>query len=98
MTQKACVARHVCDFYFIVTFCDLALTLTLLSMPFVGTYAASFVDIYPGTLGECDLFAARLTDPRAQKVKTLHCDLCLDLDPTHDTLSENVKHGLGAAS
>ena len=35
MTQKTCVARHVCDFYFIVTFCDLTLTLTFLSMPFM---------------------------------------------------------------
>ena len=33
MTQKTCVARHVCNFYFIVTFCDL--TLTFISMPFV---------------------------------------------------------------
>ena len=28
MTQKTCVARHVCDFYFIVTFCGLTLALT----------------------------------------------------------------------
>ena len=31
ITPKACVARHVCDCYFIVTLCDL--TLTFLSMP-----------------------------------------------------------------
>ena len=30
------------------------------------------------------LFAARLTDPRAQKVKTLHCDIWPDLDLTRD--------------
>ena len=35
MAQKTCVAQHVCDFYFIVTFCDLTLTLTFLSMPFM---------------------------------------------------------------
>ena len=32
---KTCVARHICDFYFIVTFCVLILTLTFLSMPFI---------------------------------------------------------------
>ena len=36
MTQKTCVARHVCDFHFIVTFCDLTLTLTFLTLVSVG--------------------------------------------------------------
>ena len=35
MTQKTPVARHVCDFYFVLNPCDL--TLTLLSMAFVLT-------------------------------------------------------------
>ena len=33
MTQKTCVSRHVCEFRFIVTFCDL--TLTFLSMALI---------------------------------------------------------------
>ena len=46
MTQKTCVARHVCDFYFIPTFCDLTLTLTFCKHA-LRTYAVFLVDIYP---------------------------------------------------
>ena len=68
MTQKTCIARHVFDFYFIVTFCKYMLTLTLTLCKYaLRTHAAS--------LGECDLFAALLTDPRAQEVKKLYSDL-----------------------
>ena len=45
MTKKRCVARYVCDFYFILTFCDLTLTLTFYKYA-LRTYALSFVDIY----------------------------------------------------
>ena len=83
MNQKTCVARHVCGFYFVVTFCDLTLTLTFRKYG-LGTHAVSFVDISAALWVSVDLFAARLTDPRAQKVKTLHCDLRPDLDLTCD--------------
>ena len=46
----------------------------------------------PSSLGERDLFATRLTDPRAQNVKTLHCDLSPGPELTHD-LNQSVKHG-----
>ena len=68
------VARHVCNLYFIVIFCDLTLTLIFLSMPFVFMQYPLWTSL-PSTLGECNLFAARVTDPRAQKAKTFHCDL-----------------------
>ena len=44
MTQKRCVARHVCDFYFIVTFCDLTLTFCKYAL---CAYVVSFEEIYP---------------------------------------------------
>ena len=73
MTQKTCVALHVCDFYFTVTICDLTLTLTF------RKYALRTCSILCGhlssTLGEFDLFAALLTDPIAQSVKALYYDL-----------------------
>ena len=72
MTQKTCVARHVCDFYFIVTFCDLTLTFCKYAL---RTYAVSFVDISAALWVSVNLLAARVTDPRAQKVKTHYCDL-----------------------
>ena len=67
--------------YFIVTFCDLTLTLTFCKYT-LRTYAVSFPDIYPALW--VSLTSARLTDPRAQKVITLHCDLWPDLDLTRD--------------
>ena len=81
MTQKRWVARHVCDFYFVVTFCDLTLTLTFCKYA-LGTYAVSLVYISAELRVSVDLLAARLTDPRAQKVKTHHCDLRPDLNLT----------------
>ena len=43
--QRKCVARHT--FYFVlVTFRDLTMTLTFLSMTFVPTHVAPFSDIY----------------------------------------------------
>ena len=74
ITQKTCVARHVCEFCFVVTFCDLILTLTFCKYAF-RTYAVSFVDISAVLWVTVDLSAARLTDPRAQKVKTHLCEL-----------------------
>ena len=65
MTQKTCVARHVCDFYFLVTFCDL--TLTLSGMIFVIMHYNS--QIFTNTLSEFELFATRLTDRTVQNVK-----------------------------
>ena len=51
---------------------------------------------YTQHFGECNLFAARLTDPRAQKLKTFHRDHWPDLDLTHDinlkTLSMDEVH------
>ena len=82
MIQKTCVAQHVCDFYFIVTSCDLTFTLTFSSIPFI--LMRILHGHLPSTLGECELFAARLTDPGPQNVKTLHSDLWPDLDLTHD--------------
>ena len=43
MTQKT-GARHACNIYISVTFCDLTLTLALLYDP--GDHAVFFVDIY----------------------------------------------------
>ena len=74
MNQKTCVTPHVCDFYFMVTFCDLTLNSTFCKYA-LRAYAVSFLDIYPALWAGLTFFAARLTDPRAQKVKTLHCDL-----------------------
>ena len=63
--------------YFKVTFCDLTLTLTPLSMPFIPKQYPSWTQHFgsPSTLGERELFAVRLADPRTQNVKTLYCDL-----------------------
>ena len=71
MTQKTRVARHLCDFYILVTFCDL--TLTFLGMTFVLTQYLS--QTFTSTLCEFELFAARLTDPTPQNVKTVFLGL-----------------------
>ena len=56
--------RTVCfDFYFLVTICDMTLTLTFLSMALV--LAQYHSEKFTKTLGEFELFAACLTDPRA---------------------------------
>ena len=44
MTKKTCVARHVCNSYFLVNFCDL--TSALSGMTFVPTHTLSFSGIY----------------------------------------------------
>ena len=75
MTQKTCVARHVCDFYFLVTFCDL--TLTLSGMIFVIMHYNS--QIFTNTLCEFELFATRLTDPTVQNVKFFYLWHYLDV-------------------
>ena len=41
ITQKTCVTWHLCDFYFLINFCDLTLTLTFSNMTFVLTRYAS---------------------------------------------------------
>ena len=71
MTKKTRVARHVCDFYFLVTFCDL--TLTFSGMIFILTQYIS--QTFTSTLCEFELFAARLTDPTLQNVKTVFLSL-----------------------
>ena len=71
MTQKTRLARYVCDFYFLVTFCDL--TLTFLGMTFVLTQYLS--QTFTSTLCEFEFFAARLTDPTPQNVKTVFLNL-----------------------
>ena len=65
MTQKTCVARHVSDFSFLVTFCDP--TLTFSGMTFLLMHYNS--QTFTSTLCEFELFAARLTDPTVQNVK-----------------------------
>ena len=83
MAQKTCVARHVCDFYFLVTFCDL--TLPFSGMTFILTQSHS--QICTSTLCEFELFATRLTDPTAQNVKTVLLFFSFDLTLTlHVTL------------
>ena len=74
MTQKTCVARHVCDSYFVVTLCDMILTLTFCKYA-LRTYAVSFVDISAVLWVSVDFLAARLTDPSAQMVKTHLCEI-----------------------
>ena len=80
MAQKTCVARHVCDFYFLVTFGDLPWTWTFSGMTFVLTQYLS--QTFTSTLCEFELFAAHLTDHTAQNVKAVFFYLCLDLDLT----------------
>ena len=65
MTKKTYVARHACDLYFLVSFCDL--TLTFSGMTFVLMHYHS--QTFTSTLCEFELFTARLTDPRVQNVK-----------------------------
>ena len=59
--------------YFTVTVCDLTLTLTFLSMALILMQYPSWT--FTSTSGEFKLFATRLTDLRAQNMKTLHVDL-----------------------
>ena len=63
--MKTYVALHVCDFYFLVTFCDL--TMTFSGMTFVLTHFHS--QTFTNTLCEFELFAARLTDTTVQNMK-----------------------------
>ena len=72
-TQKMCVARHVYDFYFLVTSCDL--TLTFSCMTFVLTHYHS--QTFSSALCEFELIASRLTDPTVQNVKTVFLLLTL---------------------
>ena len=69
----------------LVNFCGLNLTLTFLSMTFVLMQISLRHDMtYTSTLGEYEVFAAHLTDPRAQNANTLRFKLRSDLDLTHD--------------
>ena len=43
MTQNTCIARHVCDIYFLATMCDLTFDLFRYD---ICTYAVSFSNIY----------------------------------------------------
>ena len=76
--MKTYVALHVCDFYFLVTFCDL--TMTFSGMTFVLTHFHS--QTFTNTLCEFELFAARLTDTTVQNVETITYDLTLTLHVT----------------
>ena len=80
MTQKTGVAGHVCDFYSLVTFCDL--TLTFSGMTFVLTHYHS--QTFTSALCEFELIASRLIDPTVQNVKTVFFtfDLTLTLHMT----------------
>ena len=80
MTQKTYVARHACDLYFLVSFCDLILTFS--GMTFVLTHYHS--QTFTSTLCEFELFAARLTDHRVQNVKVFFFCLWPYLGLTHD--------------
>ena len=73
MTQKTCVIRHVCDFYFLMNFYDLTFILTFLGMTFVLTQHPS--QTFTSMLYEFELFAVHLADPTAQNVKTLFSTL-----------------------
>ena len=68
MTHKR-VARHACDFYFLVTFCDLTLTMTFSGMTFVLTQYS--FQIFTSTFCEFELFAARLTNSTDTNAKTV---------------------------
>ena len=76
--MKTYVALHVCDFYFLVTFCDL--TMTFSGITFVLTHFHS--QTFTNTLCEFELFAARLTDTTVQNVETITYDLTLTLHVT----------------
>ena len=76
--MKTYVTRHVCDFYFLVTFRDL--TLTFSGMTFVLTHFHS--QTFTNTLCESELFAARLTDTTVQNVLFFTFDLTLTLHMT----------------
>ena len=67
--RKTCVARHACDFHFLVNFWDLTLILAFSGMAFVLTQYPS--QTFTSTFCEFQPFAVRLTDPTAQKVKTV---------------------------
>ena len=69
MTQKTCITQHVRDFYFIVHFCDLTLTLTYSGMTFVLMHYP--FQTFISTFCAFELLAARPTDHRAQNVKAL---------------------------
>ena len=68
MAQKTCVARLVCDVYFLVTFCDLTLTFSTMAFEVLMHYQSK---TFTSTLCEVELFAACLTDPTVQSVKTV---------------------------
>ena len=76
--MKTYVALHVCDFYFLVTFCDL--TMTFSGMTFVLTHFHS--QTFTNTLCEFELFAARLTDTTVQNVEKITYDLTMTLHVT----------------
>ena len=75
MTKKTYVARHACDLYFLVSFCDLILTFS--GMTFVLTHSHS--QTFTSFLREFQLFAARLTDPKVQNVRVFYLWPCLGL-------------------
>ena len=81
MTQKTCITWQTYDFYFS--------NLLLLDLDF-DRFRITFVFMqylshaYASTLGDSEHFAARLTSPRAQKVKTLYFQFWPDIGLTTD--------------
>ena len=71
------------DLYVIVTFCDITLTLTFLRI--AESYSCGILRGHlSSTLADCELFASRLTDRKAQNVKKRQFGLRSDLDLPHD--------------
>ena len=64
---RKCVVWHVCDFYFLLNFWDLTLTLTFSGMTFIPKQHSS--QTFTSTRCELEPFAFRPTDPTAQNMK-----------------------------
>ena len=76
MTHKTWAARHPCKFHFVVTWLGLDLHkygLRIYAVPFLR-------HILTRTLGRFELFSDRLTDPRAQNMRTLYFDFWPGID------------------
>ena len=76
------MCRTACLLFIFSDLRDLTLTLTFLNQTYVLMQYPP--ETYSNTLGEFELFAAHLTDPRGQNMKKLHLDIWTDLDLTLD--------------
>ena len=80
MTQKTCFTPRVCDFYFMVTFCELTLSST-----FCPSYlAVSFLDIYPALWASLTSYCSPSNRPESPKGENTYCGLWPDFDLTRD--------------